>query len=129
MHMQRLKNIKVILTEIQNGISNRTMPANNLCTSKNKKTDTDFTTVFEKSQGLETATYEQTIEYYSDLADSYSEISMKAIGETDSGKPLHIVTLNPDGKFDFDSFRENKRIVLKCRIQSLVFYTCVDEQN
>ncbi len=82
------------------------------CTSKNKKTNTDFTTVFEKSQGLETATYEQTIEYYSDLADSYSEISMKAIGETDSGKPLHIVTLNPDRKFDFDSFRENKRIIL-----------------
>ena len=81
--------------------------------SKNEKTNLDFTTVFEKSQGLETATYEQTIQYYQDLADTFSEISIQAIGETDSGKPLHIVTLNMNGSNDdFETIRKNNRILL-----------------
>jgi hypothetical protein len=82
------------------------------CASENKKT-TDFTTVFETSKGTETATYKETIQFYTDLAEAYSEISIQAIGETDSGKPLHIVTLNPDGnRDDFESIRKNKRILL-----------------
>ena len=82
------------------------------CASENKKNTRDFSTVFETSQGLETATYEQTIQYYTNLADSFSEISMQAIGDTDSGKPLHIVTLNPDGNFDFNKIKDTKRIIL-----------------
>ncbi len=79
----------------------------------NDKSDIDFTTVFEKSKGLETATYEETIQFYSDLADSYSEISIQEIGETDSGKPLHIVTLNMDGSGDdFETLRKDNRILL-----------------
>jgi hypothetical protein len=82
------------------------------CNSENSKAKFDFTTVFETSKGLETATYQQTIQFYTDLAEAYSEISIQAIGETDSGKPLHIVTLNPDAKFDFSDIRKNKRIIL-----------------
>lgn len=78
-----------------------------------KKSNIDFTTFFEKSNGLETATYNETIQYYSDLADSYSEISIQAIGETDSGKPLHIVILNPTSiHTDFNLLRKNNRILL-----------------
>ena len=77
------------------------------------KSDIDFTTVFEKSEGLETATYDETIRYYSNLADSYSEVSIREIGETDSGKPLHLVTLNMnDSDDDFESLRKNNRILL-----------------
>ena len=54
----------------------------------------------------------ETIQYYTDLAETYPEISIQAIGTTDSGKPLHIVTLNPDKDFDFKSIRETKRILL-----------------
>lgn len=76
-------------------------------------TDIDFITVFEKSKGLETATYDETIQYYSDLADSYSEISIQEIGETDSGKPLHIVTLNMNNSGDyFETLRKDNRILL-----------------
>ena len=81
------------------------------CKSSTKK-DFDFETVFEKSQGLETATYQQTIQYYKDLAAAYSSISIDSIGSTDSGKPLHLVTLNPDGNFNFGSIRNDKRILL-----------------
>jgi NOL1/NOP2/fmu family ribosome biogenesis protein len=83
------------------------------CTDTSKKNSLDFTTVFEKSNGLETATYEQTIQYYTDLANSHTQISIKAIGETDSGKPLHIVTLNPNGSSNnFETLRINNRILL-----------------
>ncbi len=82
------------------------------CDSDKSQSLKDFTTVFEKSEGTETATYQQTIQYYYDLADSYRGISIQEIGETDSGKPLHIVTLNPDDEFDFNNIRENKRIIL-----------------
>ena len=80
---------------------------------KTEKSEIDFTTVFEKSEGLETATYQETIQYYTDLANSYSQISIQEIGETDSGKPLHIVTLNMSGSGDdFQTLRNDNRILL-----------------
>lgn len=79
------------------------------CTSKKEY---DFTTVFEKSNGLETATYAETIQYYKNLAATYASIKIDSIGETDSGKPLHMVTLNTDGIFNFSEIRKNKRILL-----------------
>lgn len=82
------------------------------CKNTNNVSDFDFETVFEKSQGTKTATYQETITYFQELTNSYPEISIQEIGETDSGKPLHIVTLNPDLEFDFDKIRENKRIIL-----------------
>jgi hypothetical protein len=82
------------------------------CSEKKEIDAIDFTTVFEKSEGLETATYQETIQYYADLADAYSEISIEAIGETDSGNPLHIVTLSPNADFNFETLRQNNRILL-----------------
>ncbi len=82
------------------------------CTSGDKKSQNNFITVFEESQGTETATYEQTIQYYKDLAETYAQISILAFGETDAGEPLHLVTYNPDATFDFKSIRDNKRVLL-----------------
>ncbi|MBU2930190.1 M14 family metallopeptidase [Winogradskyella psychrotolerans] len=79
----------------------------------NENIEIDFTTIFEKSDGLETATYNETIKFYQDLANSYPEISIREIGETDSGKPLHIATLNMTRSGDnFESLRQNNRILL-----------------
>ncbi|WP_159022826.1 M14 family metallopeptidase [Formosa sp. L2A11] len=72
----------------------------------------DFITHFEKSNGLETATYTEVIQFYKDLAKKYPQIDIQTIGETDSGEPLHIVTLNPDKTFDFTKIRQNKRVLL-----------------
>ena len=71
-----------------------------------------FTTVFEKSNGLETATYQQTIQYYTDLAKTYPQIQLLEVGETDAGKPLHIAILNPDAAFEFSTMKENKTVLL-----------------
>ncbi|MHA7058361.1 M14 family metallopeptidase [Aquimarina sp. M1] len=82
-------------------------------TSKNKPIkNIDFTTPFEKSNGTETPTYPEVISYYQHLAEVYPEINIQEIGTTDSGHPLHIITLNPDKEFDFQKIRQNKRILL-----------------
>ncbi|MEO1032379.1 MAG: M14 family metallopeptidase [Bacteroidota bacterium] len=82
-------------------------------TRDRKASNFDFITVFEKSEGLETATYQETIQYYTGLAENYGEISIREIGETDSGKPLHIITLNMNGTGDdFEKLRANNRIIL-----------------
>ena len=82
------------------------------CSKDVKKTDVDFTTVFEKSNGLETATYQETITFYTDLAANYNEVTIQTVGETDSGKPMHLVTYNPNANGDkFDELRQNNRII------------------
>lgn len=78
----------------------------------NAQLNSDFETYFEISNGLETATYKQTIEFYKGLAKAYDEINIDSIGKTDSGKPLHLVTLNTDKNFDFETIRKSKRILL-----------------
>ncbi len=82
------------------------------CNNAPKQNDYNFETVFESSSGTQTATYAQVIKYWSDLAEAYSEIHIQEIGETDSGYPLHLVTLNPDKNFDFEQIRKNKRVLL-----------------
>ncbi|WP_299227659.1 M14 family metallopeptidase [uncultured Psychroserpens sp.] len=82
------------------------------CSQKEVASDIDFTTVFETSNGTETATYQQTISYYTNLAKAYPEISIDSIGKTDSGKPLHLVTFNPDKEFDFKTIKQNEKRIL-----------------
>ena len=72
----------------------------------------DFQTYFEQTDGLETATYLQTIDFYIRLDKEFPEINMQTMGETDSGYPLHIVTYNPDGDFNFQKIGDDKTIVL-----------------
>ncbi len=73
--------------------------------------DHNFSTLFEKSNGTETPTYTEVIDYYLNLSEVYPEISIQEVGMTDSGHPLHIVTLNPDMIFDFEKIRQTKRII------------------
>ncbi|UOB16863.1 M14 family metallopeptidase [Abyssalbus ytuae] len=79
--------------------------------NKNIQKDYDFTTVFEKSEGQETATYNQVIEYYKNLADKYNTISIEKTGETDSGEPLHVVIFNTEEVFNLSTIRDRKRVL------------------
>ncbi|MDY8134225.1 M14 family metallopeptidase [Aquimarina sp. 2201CG5-10] len=84
------------------------------CNTSKKQTseNIDFTTTFEKSNGTETPTYPEVIDYYHNLANTYPQIDIREIGMTDSGNPLHLVTLNPDQVFDFEKIKKTKRILL-----------------
>lgn len=78
-----------------------------------KEVDTvSFRTQFELSNGKETATYLQVIDFYIQLAKEFPEINIQTIGETDSGNPLHIVTFNTYGDFNFKKISQDKTIIL-----------------
>ena len=71
-----------------------------------------FITFFEKGNGNQSATYEETIRYFNTLDASFETIKMQEMGLTDSGEPLHIVTFNADATFNFEEIRKNKSIIL-----------------
>ncbi|MEM1405175.1 MAG: M14 family metallopeptidase [Bacteroidota bacterium] len=70
-------------------------------------------TVFEKSGGTSTSTYEQAIDFYTYLAETSEYIRIKEMGSTDSGFPLHLVTLDLNKRFNFEESRKaGKSIIL-----------------
>ena len=77
-----------------------------------QKTGKDFTTIFEKSKGTETATYQETIAFYQELAAAYPEISILEMGKTDSGFPLHLVVFNASKEFDFSKIHLSKKNII-----------------
>lgn len=82
------------------------------CESEKEDGAAPFPTHFEQSDGKETATYLQTIDFYIRLAKEFPEINIQTMGETDSGYPLHIVTYNPDGNFNFQKIGNEKTVIL-----------------
>lgn len=69
-------------------------------------------TTFEKSDGTQTGTYEEVITYYRQLAASSVNVEIKTMGLTDSGEPLHLVTIDLTGAHDPAAARENNRTVI-----------------
>lgn len=82
------------------------------CESKTQGEKSSFQTHYENSGGEETATYKETIDYYMGLAREFPQINIQTIGKTDSGLPLHTVTFNPDGDFNYENIRKEKSIIL-----------------
>lgn len=82
------------------------------CESQKERETSEYTTPFESSNGEETATYQETIDFYLKLAKEFPEINIQTIGETDSGLPLHLVTYNLDSDFNFKKIQDNKTILL-----------------
>jgi hypothetical protein len=82
------------------------------CETKKERKIENIKTVFERSNGEETATYLQIIDFYIQLAKEFPEINIQIIGQTDSGNPLHVVTYNPEGDFNFQKIGRDKSILL-----------------
>jgi len=83
------------------------------CASENSKKEFNFTTLFETSEGKETASYKEVISFYSNLAEAYTSVAIYTMGKTDSGEPLHLVTFNPNRTFDSEfSGNRDKNILL-----------------
>ncbi len=82
------------------------------CESETEDKIGDFQTHFEQTQGKETATYLQVVDFYIQLAKEFPEINLQTLGETDSGLPLHVVTFNTDGDFNFQKIGQDKTVVL-----------------
>ncbi|MFT3980213.1 MAG: M14 family metallopeptidase [Ferruginibacter sp.] len=69
-------------------------------------------TVFEKSKGTETATYFEVIDWYKKMDAASPFVSMKTMGTTDAGYPLHLVMVSGDGKFDPALWHQQHKLVL-----------------
>ncbi len=75
-------------------------------------TDTAFITPFERSNGRQTATFAEAIEYYKKLSTTYSTVMLGDAGITDNGYPLKVVYYTKDGKFTKDDWKKNNRVVI-----------------
>lgn len=71
-----------------------------------------YDTFFEKGNGNQSATYQETINYYTLLAKDFPSIKMQEMGLTDSGKPLHMIIFNPEKQFDFTKINTSKAVIL-----------------
>jgi len=72
----------------------------------------DFETVFEKSKGTQTPTYQEIIKYYEGLDNAFTTIQLEEFGQTDSGEPLHLAIFNPSENFNLEEIREDYTIIL-----------------
>ena len=82
------------------------------CSEPHKTSPEDFPTPYESGNGNQTATYQETLEFYRQLAREFPSINLQTLGETDSGHPLHLVTYNPEAHFNFQRLGETKTLIL-----------------
>lgn len=69
-------------------------------------------TPFELSNGKQTATYAEAIQWYESFSKKSGKISMKEMGPTDAGLPLHVVLISEDGQFDPAVWHQQKKVVM-----------------
>lgn len=70
-------------------------------------------TVFEKSNGRQTPTYYEAIEWWHKLDAASPKVKMVAMGQTDAGFPLHLIFISNNGDNNLINIRKsNKRIIL-----------------
>jgi hypothetical protein len=69
-------------------------------------------TRFEQSNGAETPTYAEAMAYFRLLDKTFPTIQMQPMGLTDSGEPLHLLTLSADRNFDLDAQRKRGKAIL-----------------
>jgi hypothetical protein len=72
-----------------------------------------FTTSFEKTKGLQTATYFECTNYYNALKAKFNTIDIKKFDTTDAGYPLQLVIFSNDKQFNpAEWHRKNKVVIL-----------------
>lgn len=69
------------------------------------------TTPYEKGNGNQTATYEETIAFFRELDKGFETIEMIEMGADDNGMPLHVVLYNPDKQLYFNKIEEKKAVL------------------
>ncbi len=69
-------------------------------------------TRFENSNGLETVTYFEAINFYKKLDRASNKILLKEMGPSDAGYNLHLVLFSADGKFDANAWQRQGKVVV-----------------
>jgi hypothetical protein len=82
-----------------------------LTSCSTEKKPHNLETPFEKSSGIETATYEEGIAWWQSLEQESEFVSVQTTGATDVGLPLHLVVINSDKNFALDKIKESDKLV------------------
>ncbi len=82
------------------------------CETKESPDVESFKTVFETSEKKETATYQEGIDFYTKLDKAYSNIQMLGMGDTDSGKSLHLVMYSQEEIFQITDIKKSGKSIL-----------------
>lgn len=69
-------------------------------------------TPFEKSEGKETATYFECIDFYKKLDQFSGKISIRKMGISDAGYPYDVVLFSSDGAFDPRQWHAKNKLVM-----------------
>src|SRR4051812_14838047 len=69
-------------------------------------------TRFEKSNGTQTPTYYEAIDWWKKLDAASPLVKMQIMGPTDAGIPLHLILVSSDGDFDIASLRKKGRAII-----------------
>ncbi|NQX82213.1 MAG: hypothetical protein HRT66_09510 [Flavobacteriaceae bacterium] len=72
----------------------------------------DWTTYYENNKLEKSAPYDIGIDYFKKLANSFDDISIQEMGQTDSGIPLHLIIYSKGGEFDISKIKESKRPII-----------------
>jgi len=71
-----------------------------------------FETVFERSDSTEAATYRQGINWWQQFSKAYPSVQMRSMGRTDSGEPLHLITVSTNQVFDYPTLQEEGKCII-----------------
>jgi hypothetical protein len=69
-------------------------------------------TPFEASNGKESATWQQAIDFYEELARTSQTIDIATVGETDGANPLHLVYFTADSFFNREQWKKENKIII-----------------
>jgi hypothetical protein len=70
-------------------------------------------TKFEQSNGKQSPTYYEIIDWWKKMDQQSPKVKMLAMGMTDAGFPLHLIVVSNDGDYNFENIhKKNKRVIL-----------------
>ena len=71
----------------------------------------DFKTIFETSEGKQSASYHEGIAWWKNFSAAFGEVHMQEYGMTDAGFPLHTIVLAKDGQ-QLSEIKENSKTII-----------------
>jgi hypothetical protein len=73
----------------------------------------NITTKFEQSNGKQSPTYYEIVDWWKKIDQQSTKVKMLTMGMTDAGFPLHLIVVSNDGDYNFESIhKKNKRVIL-----------------
>jgi hypothetical protein len=72
----------------------------------------NLTTIYEQSNGKQTPTYFQAIDWWKKTDAASPIVKMQAMGTTDAGHPLHLILVSQDNDFDINSIKAKRKNII-----------------